>query len=495
MRTVKIISDKGLVRLACVLGFIILIAHICFPYNLYRDCAGYYAYMTRAFAAGNFQEAFHPSIPPLNVFLAGMLTWIGFDPVRALILVSGLFYLATIPVLFLLLRRFAPAVVAGWGALLFACAPKIIRISGSGILDSAKIFFLTAAVYLIYRLFRSSSRKTTAILLGLSLGGLSLARSEGIANAALLFGCLLIGLWCHRKQFFWKGVMGCGGLTLLFWCLPLLPRVWYNHELCGRWVFDKRLADGVARLFFSASGQPSPVRAHSVSLLELLNQNFRGGYEFYMAAAVIGLLLSIFSRKRPAVWPEGKVPEFINWRNAFLLLLAVVAGNAAFHYAAALAAYRYFLLNIPLLMIFTLIACYWGWSWASRWIPSWVLKSFVVLILLLQIGDGVKNLVSPAGMQEYRTGLWLRERVAPMFSTSPRVWFYHQSPVWYWSGLERAVPIETPRPSVRDYTDFDLVIWGKDEDDLEVLSAREDLYEIELPPESPVRLFRLGRKP
>lgn len=57
--------------------------------------------------------------------------------------------------------------------------------------------------------------------------------------------------------------------------------------------------------------------------------------------------------------------------------------------------------------------------------------------------------------------------------------------------MNRAVPIETPKPDSRTFAGFDYFLIRKDEDVfLSNAEARDDLREIPLAEESTVRLFR-----
>ena len=78
-----------------------------------------------------------------------------------------------------------------------------------------------------------------------------------------------------------------------------------------------------------------------------------------------------------------------------------------------------------------------------------------------------------------------------------RVWFLSQScNEWYYTGMRRAVPVETPQPDVRSFDKFDFVLTAKKDNqrENEILAARGDLVEIPLSGDSTVRLFRKIRK-
>ena len=511
---------------AILVGTGVSLTHLIFFNGIdYRDTANVYAAMSRALLSGAYSEAFHPSIPCLNVLLSRIFTLAGMSPDVALSAVSCVFYVATIPFVYLLLKCFLPDEPAAFGSVLFACAPKIIRFSCAGLLDSGKIFFLVAALYCSCRLVRERFRSCrTALGFGLALSGLSLVRSEGIGNACVLFGCTaLFWLWTVWRE---KRLLPVPPLltTAAAWVLPLLGRAWINWRFCGRFIYDGRIHDGLIHLFsglLPASKKTDVIplaiaeeiaKAEAKgegaleSWLELIRKNIVGNYEVYFGFAVAGVLLLILAeygrryeasraRQCPAhcVWPDRIVPEFVKWDPYFIVLIVSVACNAVIFKLSHLDAYRYFLLNIPLFMVFTLMTCWWFWRWAVKLLPRPLLRigiAAVAVILALQINNGVDNLFSRHTRAAVRSG-----RIAgdAMRAEDPdgRVFFWYACVEWYYSGVKRALPIDTPQPDCRTFSDFDFFMVQKDEDRiLPQVEERTDLREIPLPPESTVRLFR-----
>ena len=488
--------------------------------------ANVYAAMARALASGAYAEAFHPSIPCLNVILSRFFTLAGMGPDVAMSAVSCMFYVATIPFVYLLLKCFLPDEPSAFGAVLFACAPKVIRFSCAGLIDSGKVFFLVAGLYFSCRLVQERFRSyRMAVGFGLALGGLSLARSEGIGNACVLFGCTaLFWMWTAWRE---KRVLPIPPLltTVAAWALALLGRAWINWHFCGRFIFDGRIHDGLNQLFaalfppLGPAAGPAEETAEATEAagggallewLELIRKNIVGNYELYFGFAVAGAALMVLAefgrrcsasraqasaahRLAPYVWPDRAVPEFVKWDPYFIVLIASVVCNAVIFKLSHLDAYRYFLLNIPLFMVFTVMACWWFWRWAVKLLPRPLLGAgiaAVVLILALQINNGVDNLFSEGTRAPARSGLAAGEA---MHAENPdgRVFFWYACIEWYYSGMKRAVPIETPQPDCRTFSDFEFFLVRKDEERiLPVVEARADLREIPLSPESTVRLFR-----
>ena len=499
---------------AILAGMAISLTHlICFNGIDYRDTANVYAAMSRALLSGAYAEAFHPSIPCLNVLLSRLFTLAGMSPDVAMSAVSCVFYVATIPFVYLLLKRFLPAGPSAFGAVLFACAPKVIRFSCAGLLDSGKVLFLVAALYCSCRLIQERFKSYgTAVGFGLALGGLSLARSEGIGNACVLFGCTaLFWLWSLWREKRLPPVLPLV-TTVAAWALALLGRAWINWRFCGRFIYDGRIHDGLTHLFSGLRSEPTSVMpvaiAEEIAKSEaageselffwqkLIQRNIVGNYEVYFGFAVAGVVLLILARrslKWRILWPDRVVPDFVKWDPYFIVLIVSVVCNAVIFKLSHLYAYRYFLLNIPLFMVFTLITCLWIWRWAVKLLPRPLLGvgiAAIVVILAFQIDNGVDNFFSKSTRATVRSG-----RVAgdAMRAEDPdgRVFFWYACIEWYYSGLKRALPIETPQPDTRTFSDFDFFLVRKDEDTiLANVEDRSDLREIPLPPESTVRLFR-----
>ena len=508
----SVFQNKNRARLlllaAFLTGLCIVLAYLVFyPGINYRDSANVYTAMARSLVNGEYADAFHPGIPMLNVLCSRVFTVFGVPPDLAISAVSCLFYLATIPFVYLLLKCFMPGEPAAFGAKLFACAPKIIRFSCTGMIDSGKILFLVSGLYYSCRLIRKNFKSYgTAVGFGLALGGLSLARSEGIGNACVLFGCTaLFWLWTLRREKRIPPVLPIL-TTLAVWALALVGRVWVNWHFCGRLVYDERLHAKLLNLLGShpAAAEAAAEIADAVEpaetnlefWIELLRKNIVGNYEVYFGFAVVGVILLILAargEKWRILWPDRNVPEFVKWDPLFLLPILAVVSNIVIFRITNLHAYRYFLLNIPLFMVFTLMTCWWFWRWAVKLLPRPLLYvgiAAVVGILALQINNGVDNFFSEKTREPVRSG---RAAGEVMRAENPdgRVYFCYAAVEWYYSGVKRAVPIETPQPDIRTFSDFDFLMVCKDEDQLlPHVEERVDLQEIPLPAESTVRLFR-----
>lgn len=521
----KVSAAEWMLIAAVLVGAAISLTHLIFFTGIaYRDTANVYAAMLRTLVSGAYAEAVHPAIPLLNVFLARIFTLFGMAPDRAMSAVSCIFYVATIPFVYLLLKCFLPDEPSAFGAVLFACAPKIIRFSCAGLLDSGKIFFMVAALYCSARLIRERFRSCgTAVGFGLALGGLSLVRSEAIGNACMLFGCTaLFWLWAAWRE---KRVLPVLPMltAIAAWAAALLSRAWINWRFCGQFIYDARVNTKLNQIF-SAIPHTSEPSVESVGAgesaakgtnvlpdcLEVIRKNIVGNYELYFGFAVAGvvlLILAAYGRRYDAsrahasdahspthyLWPDRIVPDFVKWDPFFSVLIVSVAFNAVIFMLSRLHAYRYFLMNIPLFMVFTVMACWWFWRWAVKLLPRPLLRvgiAAVVVILAFQIQNGIDDLFSDDALAPARSGQAAGE-IMRAENPDGRVFFWYAAIEWYYSGMKRAVPIETPKPDSRTFAGFDYFLIRKDEDVfLSNAEARDDLREIPLAEESTVRLFR-----
>ena len=495
--SIENIKKSGLLYAAVGTALVVALIRVVGSVSLFRDSANVYCFMARELAWGNYREAFHPAIPSLNVLLSRLFTFIGISPEQATAIVSSSFYVLSVVFLYYLLKEFVPEKIAGFGALLYACAPKVIKFFVSSLIDSGKCFFLIAALYFFYRLIRSRFRSPVyALWTGGMLGGLALARSEAIGVSGLLFCC--IAVYCLQEMIRQKKLYPFFSVLAAFFVFSVLvaSRCVVNYFACGKLIFDYRIALGLEKIaakFTGAELNNMPIDFVSTTWSHLLNQNLRGGYEVYLCFAFVGLLLFVLAaagKNKARIYPEQNIPEWIKWNNFYFVFIAIILSNMVFFKLSGIAAYRYFLLNIPLLMIFTLagICCF--WHWFKKYVPGKLLLCVAGAALAMQIFNGLEGAFDDLSRQKYATGKYIGELLKQEKDKS-RIWFDGNAAVeWYYSGIKRAVPIECRRPDIEKFNDFEYVLWGSEDKFCQTLSSRKDLQEIPLLPGSRVRLFK-----
>lgn len=493
------LPTRMLLIAALAVGSVLTLLHVLFSVDIYRDSANVYSAMARALVNGDLAEAFHPSIPALNVLLSWGFSAIGMRPEQAMSLVSGLFYVATIPVLFLLLKEFLPERWSAIGVLLFAAAPKIIRFSCTSLIDSGKIFFVVAALLMLCKLISSRFQsRYLALGFGIALGGMSLARSEGIGNAGILALGAAVYYICMSIEEKKLLPISSALIALTAWVVALLGRMTLMYFTVGEFVYDRRLATGFANIWKHLTDTrpvltdivvaPQAI-ATRVSWFYLFNQNIRGCYEAYLIFFLAGVIFLILSPRFKQLWPEKMERPELRWHNFYWILLAMVLGNALIFKASGIAAYRYFIINIPLLMVFTVIGLFWVFSWVGKFIPKMIVVGAFVAILVVQVLNGADYFFSRKSQISYADGKRIEKVCQSSGRHAPKVWFNNASVEWYYSNTRRAWPIESCVPDTKTFADFDYVVWAKKESGIDELVARKDLREIPMSKESRVRLF------
>ena len=482
----KLTQGRTLLFIAIAGSVILSLCHLLFSCHLYRDAANVYAYMARALAEGDYMEAFHDRIPHLTVLFSRVFTFVGVPPEKAVSAVSCIFYILTVPFVYLLVREFLTEKLAGLGALLFAFAPKVIRFSCTSLIDSGKLLFFTAAVYFGYRLIKNHFRTREAFYFGLVLGLLSLVRSEGIGSAASIavsIGVYYIIETVRSRKVFALPALFTGVFT---WLILAASRIVVLGSFCGKWVYDGRINDAVANILGRADAVPLDTTTEPCSWGYMLMQNIRGAYEPYLFFAVIGIAVILWNTFRK----KESNPEFIRWNSFYYVFFVLIIANMLIFKVSGWAAYRYFLLNIPLLMVFTLIGLYKIWLLIPRKLSQLPVILFAAAVLIAQAVNGIAMSFDKKSRAEHATGLMLKKVLA---GNDGRVHFQGFAAIpWYYSETKRALPVESRLGDEKTFDAFEYLICHKKDPANKIFEARSDLQEIALPLESTVRLY--GKK-
>ncbi|MBR2906162.1 MAG: glycosyltransferase family 39 protein [Lentisphaeria bacterium] len=170
-----------------------------------RDLAGRYAPMAEAFAAGDFQYAFHPRCQILHTSVAGITAFLtSCSGYLACKLTSYLFYIFSFFPLYGMAKKLFSVPVARGTILLFACcAPVVNLLAVAGERDSAKMFVQLLMAYSLVSLFTEREKLRYYILLGIA-GGLAICTRSDLLLivAAFLFLCGIFER--YRYCFVWR---------------------------------------------------------------------------------------------------------------------------------------------------------------------------------------------------------------------------------------------------------------------------------------------------
>lgn len=387
--------------------------------GMYRDVSGRYAPMARAFCQGDWSMAFDKDFSPLTPVLGGAIASVtGLDPYAGLLAAGGLLYvLAIIPLYYILKTVLGDSNQAGWGCLLYAVAPKIIRIGCTGLLESGRNFMLLSALALIFSFFKER-RLWKLALLGFSMTGLCLARSECTAYLPFLAALFLLMHW--RSKGYARSLEALRGLTvpvivsLGAFLLGALPRLMQVSAVCGFPAMDRKQAD-FARHLLGLPGYEdistldltidAGQRVHGLFSLERIFDwvgcLVNGAYPVYLAMAVIGIVLLARSRKI----------SFEGWA-----LIATAIFNALLFLMINLSP-RYFNVTVPLLMPFTV---YLAFEVYNR-MPLRYRTAFLcamALVAAAQVWNGMEQAFSSDGREERKIGLWLKAEGSALLSPS-----------------------------------------------------------------------------
>lgn len=468
-----------------------------FNQDIYRDVAGCYAWYAREFGRGYWNSLPIAALPPLNIFLGGLLVRCGVEAYCGLIALAVFFYVLTIFPLYGILCRLATPRMAAWGCFLFVMTPKIIRFAGMGLLEATRDFFLVTSVYFLFRSWRGEFRWPQWIGMGVSLGLLSLARGEGVVMALGLGIALLVR---HRSDYCrWRSLLRVVLLpafgVAMFALLTIAPCLAHNYKVTGYPVIDTRSIGvinkipGMKKIFqdrrlvpvrdYAPGSGEGEMRegydgssAAALARLRILPaQMLRGGYEIYMILGFCGIIALAWRRR---------------WRREYTFLLAY-CGSVSLIFCFFSVAYRYFIFLVPLLMVFTLHGIGALTELADQVRLKSVLLCVLGAVILMQPWNALGQLTGDAGEKEIAMGHFLREnraRFLPPERANGKLVIEpgRRVEILYWSDQARLMEYGERVRSWRRLCGFDVLIAERsDAWLLDILRSRDDLREFPTP--------------
>lgn len=513
-------APANVLCLSAGLGTFLVALHLVFGFELYNDVAGCYAPMAAAVGRGDWSGGLLAWLPPLLPGMAGFLCMAGAGAVGAVAAVSGFFYVACIAPLYSLLRFFLPGREAAWGCLLYILAPKMIRFGCSGLLESGRNFFAIAVLALLLWGWKNW-RWWNPLLLGVSLGGLAMARSEGIAFAVPAFaimlfaGTLKIGSWKDALK-----LLCSLSIALAALCAVIAPRSLQIYWETGYLAPDVRMLE----LFTTHPGAAStrPLEAPAVRFIPPPQSAATENADVSKSPAAVPAPAAAAAAPPQAAAPEpmgyvericqesfdsmptvvrhvgirtlengGKALfDFIRgsyelylvlaaiglvsivrngvWRVEYLVILLFAGVNFACVLPVG-SAFRYFTLNVLLFMPFTVAGLLAVCSLLARAGLRKFVPAILALFAVLQAANGLENLGCLTGSYPKVTGLWLhqhRKELKAPGDDGKLVILARRPQYAFWSG-GRHLPFDKHKEldaSRIGTLVFDVAVFEKDED-------------------------------
>ncbi len=471
-------------------GVVVSLLSWCFTFDMYRDVANVYAYYAREIAEHGLEAGWVGRVPMLHILLSGGVVKLGMEAYRAAVLVSCVFYFLTLFPLRRLLERFVTPLQAAWGALLFVTAPKVIRFSTTGLLDSERLFFLVTSLLFFFRLAEGKKRKD-AVLLGAFLALLSVSRGECIVAAvAALSGFPVFALWKHwsGRCREWKRIIEVTVIASIIFIGVLSPFCYGNYLYAGAFVPDMRMSalfqqpDAAAATAAETESSVSVPRLAD-GIVTALGNTLRGAYEPYLFLALLGMAVLIQRKK---------------WKQEHTLLVGVYFLHTLI-YINFIQAYRYFVYLVPLFLPFTVTGVFFLADQFRR-LPEMRLSFAVKYLAVAGISVGfIAQIVNgldfsfrrkDAGLRE--TAGWLRSYAAEHFAGDRvRVASDCLFPeIIYWSGASAVINYKegNEETDLKTFRDFDLLMIARE--NAGWVREFPELVPVETPSEYPVVFFR-----
>ena len=498
---------------AIVLGVLFTLCYCIFLVDIYRDVGGCYATFTRIFSRGEFLKGLNPSLPVMQIVIAGTVSYLsGFDPLRILLVTGGVFYLLTMLPLYFLLRRFVSPRLAAWGVLAYILAPKVIRFSLTGLPEPARNFFLVTAVLAVFLLF-DHPKVWKSFLLGVALAGFTLSRSEGIIVSCMILALLAVYLfWQQRQKTSMRKAVATGLLYPLLastcFLILLIPRLYVNYRQTGYPTPDARLNVYIHRYLTPSlplrDFSRGPIRHTDVStaveprreisafkrLNNQLKQFSRGSYEVYLILAAAGLLAGLLApglrnRFLPEWEPKATYPDH---RREYGFIAIVILMHAVVYWPVN-PAYRYYTFCVPLLMPLTMAGLDLCWTFFRKHHLEQLVVLACLILGIAQIHNGFDSILD----QEERhrlSGQWIAENFTP--AGRPLRILNYNNYIIYWTNGEIINPYYEGASLLPEFaSDFDVAILDPDDAArIEVLRSRKDLCEVPSPYTEVVTIFK-----
>jgi len=369
-----------------------------------RDVAGRYAVMAEAFAAGDWDYAFHPRIPPVMPCCAGVVVWLtGCSGFVAAKTVSILFFAACVfPLYGIILRTFNEN-IARWGCVLLMFSSHLLRIAVSGLRDSSKGLAIIIACYAILCIWQQRAKLAGYLWCIAGAVLLTLTRGDCILYAALFMGAAFIFELYRQRSFFfpWRTILA---VVLYLFCLS--PQLYYNYRMIGYPVPEVRYgmilnkfeqwsgfnifynhnaimklpdaqtkeeaqkvnsvkelctAGTVSAVSSNIFGDSSTVPQNGYSVTEFIDSLFKGFYPYFFLFALPVIVMRIYRRD----WKvEESILLAVLMGHAFLIVMQILIFDKSLYVSR-----RYLIPVAPVAFGWSAIGMLGLWGWLCSKIP------------------------------------------------------------------------------------------------------------------------------
>ena len=189
-----------------------------------NDVVARYAPAAEAFAAGDWQYAFHPRFGVYFTAFSGIFVWLtGVDGVIACKIVSILFFSISVFPLYKLFNLIWNNKIALQAVLLYCFCSHLLRYAGDGVRDNGKTLALSLIGCGVFSFCKKDYSVKSIFLFSSGCALLTVLRGEGalIALCSGIAGVFLLKQW--RLIFL--------GITMFF--LMIFPQLMYNFIVIG----------------------------------------------------------------------------------------------------------------------------------------------------------------------------------------------------------------------------------------------------------------------
>jgi len=367
-----------------------------------RDVASWYAPMARAIAKGNWAEAFHPRIPFLfPLFGAASIKMFGCDAFTGVKIASALCFALTVFPLWKIFSKVFDEKTATLGCFLLLICSYWLRIASSGLRDSAKLLFLTWAVYGLIDLYRNRRSLKGYLIVGCGCGAMALVRDDSLLIA------VVVGLACvwlevlGVKRIPWRSFIA-GGVTalILFPCLFLNARMTGYPVLSFRFIglasclmkldAPSRFLPGTSpfpkgNLCTASIPIPTPIAGTNTEsqsfqpvtwpiLSDFLDSVGKGYYFWFAIPAVIMVIL----RMRRHLWSKPETLLLAVWLgHGVIIILEILLFDHCLYVSR-----RYLLPAAPLAFGWTALALQQLYQYADAHFPSKGVQATAILLCI-----------------------------------------------------------------------------------------------------------------